>query len=58
MFQIMSSEEIKLDEKHLNNMKRIIIERIKQNTNTKEKTHAEMIDDIREVIILEANKNY
>ncbi len=52
------SDSNKVNEKNLDTMKIRIIEHVKHNINTKSRTEKEMVDDIRSIIIEEANKNY
>ena len=53
-----NADAISLNEKSLDTMKIRIIEHVKHNINTKSKTDKEMINEIRAIIIEEANKNY
>lgn len=52
------SNEITLKEKNLDNMKVRILEHVKHTINTKSKTEQEVKNDIRAIIMEEANKNY
>lgn len=47
-----------LDEKRLNRMKLGILQHVRENIKTKEKTNEQMVDGIRKIIMDEVNKNY
>lgn len=54
----MPSNNITINDKSLETIKKRVIEEVKQNINTKSRTDKEMVDKIRNLIIEEANKNY